>query len=72
MNLNEGSVYTIVLFLLFKISDEGVEDTTVDKNAELVSSFDVDVVAVDNVMSVVDIPHWTLTIPSSPPAIHVC
>lgn len=58
------------IFLLFMTSDEGVDDTTVDKVD--VSGFDVDVLAVENVLSVVDIPHWTLTIPPSPPAIDAC
>ena len=59
------------IFLLFMTSDERVDDTTVDK-VDVVSGFDVDVLAVENVLSVVDIPHWTLTIPPSPPAVDAC
>ena len=44
-------------FLPFVTSDKGLEDTTVNKFVELVSGFDVDVVANEDVMSVVEIPH---------------
>lgn len=58
-------------YLLFMTIDEGLDDSTEDK-VKVVSEFDVDVLAVENVLSVVDIPHWTLTIPPSPPAIDAC
>lgn len=58
------------IYLLFMTSDEGLDDTTVDK-IDVFSGSDVDDLAVENVLSVVDIPHWTLTIPPSPPAIDV-
>lgn len=51
--------------------DEGLDDSTKDK-VGVVSEFDEDVLAVENVLSVVDIPHLTLTIPPSPPAIDAC
>lgn len=55
-----------------KTSDEGINDTNVEKVVEVVAGFDVDVVSVENVLSVVDIPHWTYTIPPSPPTIDAC
>ena len=57
-------------FLPFVTSDKGLEDTTVNKFVELVSGFDVDVVANEDVMSVVEIPHWTLMIPPNPPEMY--
>ena len=45
------------IFLPFVTSDKGFEDTIVDKVVELVSDFNVDVVAVEIVISVVDTPH---------------
>ena len=43
-------------FLPF-VTDKGLEDKTVDKVVELVSDCDVDVVAVEIVIFVVDTPH---------------
>lgn len=45
------------IFLQFVTSEKGLEETTVDKVVELVSDFDVNVVAVEIVISVVDTPH---------------
>lgn len=59
-------------FLLLMTSDEGIANTNVEIVVEVVAGFDVDVVAVENVMSVVDIPHWTFIIPPSPPTIDAC
>ena len=45
------------IFLPFVTSAKGLEDKTVDKVVELVSDCDVDVVAVEIVIFVVDTPH---------------